>query len=273
MIQNRRGWWSTGRLCQTGPDRPRRATVEDLTGANAAAAAWCGEVNTCRTRRSRRSGAAIGHRAAAAGEVAVAAAPARRQADQPQSRQTVLCTVWLGPLLGAEPADRHHVLLSVADQQRVRVLEPVTGQVVAEHALVAPGETSIDDAHYGSARPDKPRRAPRAKTTTEREFLALGETAAAFLTGAAAAGVAGLTVSWARSSPARRARPAGGAGRAGAGGGLPPVACRRRRSILAAAGAAPTLPARSGAGAHLPTVPVRPLSDYSIDHLQPGESS
>jgi hypothetical protein len=36
------------------------------------------------------------------------------------------------------------------------VAEPFTGEIVADHALVAPGETSIDDAHYGSTRPDKP---------------------------------------------------------------------------------------------------------------------
>ena len=53
------------------------------------------------------------------------------------------------------------VLIAVAEG-RVQVLEPFTGQIVAEHALVAPGETSIVDEHYGSARPDKPRRAPRA---------------------------------------------------------------------------------------------------------------
>ena len=65
------------------------------------------------------------------------------------------------------------VLIAVAEG-RVQVLEPFTGEVVAEHALVAPGETSIVDDHYGSARPDKPRRAPRAKTTAEKRFLRPG---------------------------------------------------------------------------------------------------
>ena len=68
------------------------------------------------------------------------------------------------------------------------VAEPFTGHIVADHALVALGETSIHDAHHGSTRPDKPRRAPRAKTATEKQFLALGEVAEAFLLGAAAAG-------------------------------------------------------------------------------------
>jgi hypothetical protein len=72
------------------------------------------------------------------------------------------------------------------------VIEAVTGQVHAEHRLVAPGETSIVDDHYGGPRPDKPRRAPRPRTQTEKAFLALGPVAEAFLTGAAAAGVTKL---------------------------------------------------------------------------------
>ena len=123
---------------------------------------------------------------------------------------------------------------------------------MADHALVAPGETSIHDAHHGSTRPDKPRRAPRAKTATEKQFLALGEVAEAFLLGAAAAGVAKLpgelaeilTLRAAHGEPALLAA----LGRA--------VAFRRWRaddvrSILAAGGATPGPAAgRSGAGAH-----------------------
>jgi hypothetical protein len=74
----------------------------------------------------------------------------------------------------------------------LRVVEPVTGEIHAEHALVAPGESSIVDDHYGRPRPDRPARGARARTTQEREFFALGPVAEAFLTGAAAAGVAKL---------------------------------------------------------------------------------
>jgi hypothetical protein len=44
------------------------------------------------------------------------------------------------------------VLLRVAGE-KVQVLEPFTGEIVAEHALVAPGEASVADEQYGSARP------------------------------------------------------------------------------------------------------------------------
>ena len=109
----------------------------------------------------------------------------------------------LGPLLGAVPADRpsghhHH------DRPMIVIVEPITGEVLAEHRLVAPGETSILDAHYGGVRPDRPSRAPRARTQTERDFLALGPVAEAFLVGAAAAGVSSCRPNWPTSPPCRR---------------------------------------------------------------------
>jgi hypothetical protein len=59
--------------------------------------------------------------------------------------------------------------------------------MVAEHTLVAPGEASVLDAHYGGPRP-APWRAVRPKTVAEKEFCALGPVAEAFITSAAAAG-------------------------------------------------------------------------------------
>jgi len=79
------------------------------------------------------------------------------------------------------------------EDRMLRVVEPVTGEVLAEHTLVAPGQTSIVDDHYGGPRPDKPRRAARPRTPTEKAFLGLGPVAEQFLTGAAAAGVTKLT--------------------------------------------------------------------------------
>jgi hypothetical protein len=85
------------------------------------------------------------------------------------------------------------VTVLVDERDRLlRVVEPVTGEVHAEHALVAPGEVSIIDAHYHRPRPNNPRRGARPKTPAEREFLALGPVAEQFLTGAASAGVTKL---------------------------------------------------------------------------------
>jgi hypothetical protein len=161
------------------------------------------------------------------------------------------------------------------EQQRVRDLEPGTGQVVAEHPLVAPGETSIIDAHYGTSRPDKPRRAPRAKTATEKQFLALGAEAEAFLTGAAGAGVSSLGRELADIL-----------GLVSAHGAQPVIAALARavsfrrwraddvRSILAAAGAAPTVrPVGQALVLTLPAVATRSLSDYAIATLTSGEPS
>ena len=156
----------------------------------------------------------------------------------------------------------------------LRVIEPVTGQIHAEHQLVAPGESSVLDAHYGGPRgfdrDGAPNRAPRAKTKTEREFLALGEPAAAFLTGAAAAGVsklggeleAILTLAAAHGTEQVTAALA----RAVAFG-------RWRaddiRSILAAGHGVPT-PTRPGQALvlTLPAVPTRSLADYKITTSQ-----
>src|SRR5207248_6831992 len=48
------------------------------------------------------------------------------------------------------------------DDGRLLVIMTAAGQVVAEHVLVAPGEASVRDEHYGGARP-APRRGGRAR--------------------------------------------------------------------------------------------------------------
>ncbi len=68
------------------------------------------------------------------------------------------------------------VTLLVSEGQ-VQVVEPFTGEVLAEHRLIAPEENGITDDHYGSSRPDKPRRGARARAQTEKQFLALGDIA------------------------------------------------------------------------------------------------
>jgi transposase len=84
----------------------------------------------------------------------------------------------------------------ISKQVQVRVgngqLEVIhLGVVRATHALVAPGETSILDDHYGGPR-TKPRRAVRPRTDAEVAFCALGPVAETFLKRAAAAGMTSL---------------------------------------------------------------------------------
>ena len=254
---------------------PTAPSPQDLAGANTAAAGWCSEVN------------AVMHSE-------ICAVPAERLLTEVPLLDALPS---LRPVLGIKPISRKVDKLScvrfgsarysvpsrligtlvtlTVEQQRVRVLEPLTGEVVAEHPLVAPGEISIIDAHYGSARPDKPRRAPRAKTATEKQFLALGAEAEAFLTGAAGAGVSSLGRELAEILALVSAH------------GVDPVIAAlaravsfRRwraddvRSILAAAGAAPTpRPAGQALVLTLPAVPTRSLSDYAIATLTSGEPS
>jgi Integrase core domain len=65
------------------------------------------------------------------------------------------------------------------------------GVLQASHGLVAPGETSILDDHYGGPRA-KPRRAVRPRTDAEVVFCSLGPVAETFLKRAAAAGMTSL---------------------------------------------------------------------------------
>ena len=164
-------------------------------------------------------------------------------------------------LIGAE------VRLRTGDG-RLLVVMTGTGEVVAEHILVAPGEASVRDEHYGGPRP-APRRAVRPKTAAEKEFCALGPVAEAFITGAAAAGNTRLGTDLAELNTLRAAH---GDQDFLAALDRAVAFCRWRpadvRSILAAGAG---LPARVAAGdvliLDLPAVPVRPLADYAIGGL------
>jgi len=246
---------------------PAAPSVQDLASANAEAVRWCTQVNAVvhseivavPMQRLEQERQLLGVLPSLRCE-GIGVKPVSRKVDK-------LSCVRFGSARYSVPNRLigTTVLLTVSDH-RVSVLEPFTGEVVAEHALVAPGEVSVLDEHYSNARPDKPRRAPRAKTATEIRFLALGEVAEQFLTGAAAAGVSKLPTELdqillllaAHGEPALLAALA----RA--------VKFKRWRagdirSILAAAGAAP-LPRSAGQALvlTLPSVPTRPLSDYAI---------
>lgn len=240
---------------------------DDLGTANTFAAAWCAEVN-------------------AAVHSEICAVPAERLAieqpllsplpslrlelvDRPTTRKVdKLSCVRFGSARYSVPCRLigHTVTITTTDKM-IMIIEPVTGEVLAQHQLVAPGETSIVDDHYGGPRPDRPRRAPRAKTQTERDFLALGEVAEQFLVGAAAAGVSKLPGELAEIMQLTAAHGADAVLAA-----LQRAVEFRRwraadiRSILAAGGAAPTpQPAGQALILTLPTVPTRPLSAYKIN--------
>lgn len=155
----------------------------------------------------------------------------------------------------------------LADGGQLRIVVPLTGELVAEHRMVAPGETSILDVHYGSTRPDRPRRAPRARTATEKEFLALGPIAEAFLTGAAAAGVSRLASEIADIIGLQRSH-----GTEALLAALERAVSFGRwraadiRSILAAGTGVPVpQPAGQALVLTLPQVPTRSLADYALD--------
>jgi hypothetical protein len=70
---------------------------------------------------------------------------------------------------------------------KVRIYD-LDGNLVADHVQLAPGEAAVIDDHYPTPR-RAPSRGPRARTDAEREFLALGEAAEAFIRQGAAAGM------------------------------------------------------------------------------------
>lgn len=160
------------------------------------------------------------------------------------------------------------VTVLVDERDRLlRVIEPVTGEIHAEHALVAPGETSIDDAHYDRPRPTTPRRGARARTEAERRFLALGPVAEQFLVGAAAAGVTKLNTEIASVLTLGAAH-----GDDALSAALERAVAFGRwraddvRSILATNGHAPRpTPAGQALVMTLPTVPTRSLDAYRLN--------
>jgi transposase len=236
-----------------------------VPAANEAAAAWCAEVN-------------------AAVHSEIAAVPAERLEAEREL---------LGPLPSLRPAAgragaarkvdrlscvrfgsaRYSVPMRLIGSQvavaetggRLLVTDPRTGEVVAEHAPVAPGESSVLDEHYGGPRP-APRRAVRPKTAAEKAFAELGPVAEQFIAGSAASGNTRLASDLDELAALRAAH-----GDAALAAALERAVAFRRwragdvRSILAAGPGAPRPQAAGDALViELPRVPVRPLSDYKI---------
>ena len=70
----------------------------------------------------------------------------------------------------------------------ITVLIPQTGEVLAEHPLMAPGGSSVLDAHYDRPRPNTPTRKITPRSTAELAFCSLGPAAERWLRSAAASG-------------------------------------------------------------------------------------
>jgi transposase len=167
---------------------PDELTVADLATANEKGKHWCDEVNS------------VIHSE-------IAAIPAERLATErelfnelPSLRAAIgkivtrkvdrLSCVRFGSARYSVPNDcvGKTVELRVKDGAIKVVL---LGEIIAEHLVVSPGETSVNDDHYGGPRP-LPTRAVRPKSTAEKAFCALGPVADAFIKGAAAQGMTGL---------------------------------------------------------------------------------
>jgi len=245
---------------------PAGCDVADLGAANGAARGWCAEVNAV---EHSEICAVPAERLVAERELLGTLPSLRPRIGRVTMRKVdKLSCVRIGSARYSVPVRLIGRTVEVlAHDGRVKVLD--VDEVVADHALVAPGEASVLDDHYGGTRPDKPRRAPRPSTDVEKAFLALGPAAEAFLKGAAAAGVTRLGVELGEL-----------AGLEAAHGRPVLVAALERavsfgrwraddvRSILAAGTGTPQPTGPGEALAiPLPIVPTRPLSDYAIEEL------
>ena len=168
-------------------DLPAAASPAGLAAANLAAIVWCTQVN-------------------AAVHSQIAAVPAERlPAEAPLLGALPSLRASIGPAPVVRKVDKlsgvrfasarysvpttligTHVHL-IPGGGRLQVVVPATGLIPADHELVAPGECSVLDAHDGGPRP-APSRKVRPRSAAEQQFCALGAVAAAFITGAAAAG-------------------------------------------------------------------------------------
>jgi hypothetical protein len=244
-----------------------QAPFGDLAAGNAAAAAWCAEVNGV----THSEICAVPAERLVIERELLAPLPSLRASIGRQVTRKVdrLSCVRFGSarysvpirLIGTEVKLR-------TDDGRLLAIMTGAGQVVAEHVLVAPGEASVRDEHYGGPRP-APRRAVRPKTAAEKAFCALGPVAEAFITGAAAAGHTRLGPELAELNTLRAAH-----GEEAFAAALDRAVAFGRwraadvRSILAAGpGTADPRPAGDALVLELPVVPVRPLSDYAIGGL------
>ena len=246
-----------------------QAPFGDFTAANAAAREWCAEVNGAvhseicavpaeRLLTERELLAPLPSLRASIGKMTTRKVDRLSCVRFASARYSVPVR-----LIGTQVRLR-------TDDGRLLVIMTGTGEVVAEHTLVAPGEASVRDKHYGGPRPDTPRRAVRPKTAAEKAFCSLGPVAGAFIPGAAAAGATRLPAELAELNTLRAAH---GDAEFLAALDRAVAFCRWRaadiRAILAAGAGVPRPKVAAGDALNLdlPAVPVRPLADYAIGAL------
>lgn len=241
---------------------PAELTVADLAGANAKAVAWAAEVNA---QVHSEIAAVPAERLVAERELLGVLPSLRARTGKLVVRKVDrLSCVRFGSARYSVPT-RY-----IGRQVEVRVADGilqviVLGEIVADHAVVAPGEASIDDDHYGGPRP-APARAVRPKTPAEKAFCDLGPIALAFIKAAAAQGIttlagdldelAGLEAAHGKTVLVAALERAVAFGR---------FRASDVRSIIAAgAGVACPTPPGGALIVELPAVPRRPLSDYAM---------
>jgi transposase len=242
---------------------PGNLSPQDLPGANAKAKLWCAEVNG--VVHSEIS-AVPAERVVTERELFGPLPSLRIRIGRTVTRKVDrLACIRVGSARYSVPqALIGHTLEVQVTDGRVRMIE--RDEIVADHALVAPGEASVLDAHYGGERP-APRRAVRPKTGAEQAFCALGPVAEAFIKGAAAAGVTKLGGELEELAGLQAAH---GTEALVAALGRATAFSRWRasdvRSILAAGVGTPDPTAAGDALVlDLPVAPKRSLSDYAIE--------
>lgn len=236
--------------------------LASLAERNTAAVAWCAEVNG----RLHSETQAVPAERLVAERSALRALPSLRPPVRAGEARTVdrLATIRFGSARYSVPHALVGTKVEVAAVDGEIVITSA-GAEMARHLVVAPGEASIQDDHYGGAR-KAPARAVRARSAPERAFVALGPAAERFLRAAAAAGTARLASELADISTLEAAF-----GRERLVAAVERATAFRRfraadvRSIIAAGegvmtAAAPGAPLALA----LPRVPVRPLSAYAI---------
>jgi hypothetical protein len=242
-----------------------QAPFTDLRAANTAARQWCEEVNDvthseiCAVPAARLETERELLRALPSLRPAFGKAPELRKVDR-------LSCVRFGSARYSAPNHLIGTKVGVMeDDGRLLLIEVATGEVVADHRLVPPGEASVLDEHYGGPRP-APRRPVRPKTPQEKGFCELGPIAETFITGSAASGNTRLASDLIELAALRAAH-----GDQALVAALERAVVFRRwraedvRSILAA-GAGTQQPREAGDALilELPSVPTRALADYAV---------